>query len=64
MIQTIHKMEELDPTLLQNIAKFLSLSRKKYRTLVLGELFCSFEPVCRKTKEAVNEVFQRMVSDF
>ncbi|KAK8818878.1 hypothetical protein WA577_002989 [Blastocystis sp. JDR] len=43
-------MDRLQPNVLQNIAKFLSLR----------ELFSSFEPLCRNTKEIVNELCRQM----
>lgn len=56
-------MEQLDPSVLQNIAKFLSLGNNNVRVSVLGELFYSFEPICRKTREAVSEVFEEILGD-
>lgn len=50
-------MDKLKPNVLQNIAKFLSLRRDFFQwTDRSGELFSSFEPLCRSTKEIVNEV--------
>ena len=50
-------MDKLQPNVLQNIAKFLSL-RGCFSEVAdrVGELFSSFEPLCRNTKEIVNEV--------
>ena len=51
-------MEEFDPSVLQNIAKFLNLGNNNACLSVVGELFYSFEPICRKTREAVSEVME------
>lgn len=50
-------MDLFDPEILQNIAKFLNIRGflNRCRSFV-GELFASFEPVNRTTKEVVNEV--------
>lgn len=50
-------MDRLQPNVLQNIAKFLSLRGGFFQGIDRsGELFSSFEPLCRNTKEIVNEV--------